>query len=526
MDITHSHNQSYWFVLREDQSNVIFSSNNFAIQNPQSMYNTMNSRFPGQDTRSAIEALDNRQYIQINEAPLPISDEPLEHCNKDALETLREETFWDKNKIKLLLTLCLDQRYKNVNKDKFLWNEIALNVGTSPGECDKKFRNLRRTYIRLLKKKRLGKDIKWIHYNICEEVFKDCKSLSPSILETWEDTKIRRMLNLYLENINRFRNPDCLQKDVWKEIALQLNTTEYNCYHKFKNLKRTYFNWLERTRDTGKLIKWPYRNYFERIFYNYNPNVGPWDRNKIQQLIAAYGQIAHKFLNPRMQKKELWKEISHVVGESPSNCDRKFRNLKQTYIRLKMRAETGRSITKWYYYKDFESIYENINYNSSGSNPRLLYKNQDVDYVHQLLGFYLNNKEKFRDPLMKKKNLWRQIGPTLGLSTEECDKKFRNLKQTYIRLAEKKRATGKCNQWPYYTYFEQIYDQPKVNRNRECNHRCAIDNVTLTEIKTAVRSMRQNEGKDKFEKLVQVIEDSNAIQRERNNILHALLNRH
>lgn len=36
MDISQSHNQSYWFVLREDQSNVIFSSNNFTIQNPQS----------------------------------------------------------------------------------------------------------------------------------------------------------------------------------------------------------------------------------------------------------------------------------------------------------------------------------------------------------------------------------------------------------------------------------------------------------------------------------------------------------
>ena len=36
MDINSEHSQSYWFVVREDQSNVIFSTNNCTIQNPQS----------------------------------------------------------------------------------------------------------------------------------------------------------------------------------------------------------------------------------------------------------------------------------------------------------------------------------------------------------------------------------------------------------------------------------------------------------------------------------------------------------
>ncbi|XP_068625561.1 uncharacterized protein [Battus philenor] len=512
MDITHSQNQSYWFVLREDQSNVIFSSNNFAIQNPQS-----------QETRYFVDTVDNRQYIQINETPIPTQDDTGEHCEKETLEIPKEDNFWDRSKIKLLLTLCLDHRFKNMNRDKLLWNEVAGIIGTSPEECDKKYRNLRRTFIRLLKKKRLGKDIKWIHYHLCEEVFKDCKSLSPTALEPWEDGKIRRMLSLYIENLTKFRSTECLQKDVWRDIATQLNTTEYNCYHKFKNLKRTYLNWLERTRDSGKLIKWPYQNYFERIFYNYNPNIGPWNRNKIKQLIEAYAQIAYKFRNPKFQKKELWKEISNTVGESPSNCDRKFRNLKQTYIRLKMRAESGRSITKWYYYKDFELIYENGKYNSDKGIPRLINKGQEEDYVRQLLTFYLDNKEKFRNPLMKKKSLWRQIAPRLGLTIEECDKKFRNLKQTYIRLAEKKRETGKCNQWPYYTYFEQIYNEPGTAK--ECNHKCNGDNVTLTEIKKVVQDLQQNDGRDRYEKLVQVIEDSNAIQRERNKILQAMLHR-
>ncbi|XP_059062965.1 uncharacterized protein LOC131855683 [Achroia grisella] len=513
MDLNNSHNQSYWFVLREDQSNVIFSSNNFNIQNPPRV---------SQETRYIVDTGDSRQYIQINE------DQGTEHAiadnnyNKDLTKQTREENFWDRNKIRLLLTLCLDDRFKNVSKDKTLWNEISPLIGAEADECNKKYRNLRRTYMRLLKKKQLGKDIKWVHYSICEEVFKECKALPLSELEPWEDNKVKKLLSLYIENLNKFRNPECLQKDVWKEIAATLGTTEYDCYHKFKNLKRTYFNWLEKSRETGKLIKWPYHNYFEKIFYNYNPNLGPWDRTKIKQLIEAYAQTAHKFRNPKFQKKELWKDISTIVGESPSNCDRKFRNLKQTYIRIKMKSESG--ITKWRYYKDFEGIYNNPNYSHSKEGmPELICKYQEEDYVKQLLTYYIDNMEKFRDPLLRKHNVWRTIGRKLGLTSEECDRKFRNLKQTYVRLRHKQIDTGKCHKWPYYAYFEKIYDEP-CSRMKECSHN-GNDDIPYSEIKRVMQTMQDRHDKDKFNTLIKVIQDSNNIQRERNKILQALLDR-
>ncbi|KAG6444256.1 uncharacterized protein LOC119189724 [Manduca sexta] len=511
MDLNSTHNPSYWFVIREDQSNVIFSSNNFTIQNQQ---------ISGQEARYIVDSAENRQYIEIDDAPV-IVQETTETFDKDPLRSKDEDNFWDRNKVKTLLNLCLENRFKNSLKDKSLWQEIAKHLGTTVDECNKKYRNLRRTYIRLLKKKRLGKEIKWVHYNICEEVFKECKTLPPSVLEPWEDYKIRKLLSLYIENLHKFRSPDCLQKDVWKEIATQMGTTEYNCYHKFKNLKRAYLNWLERSRETGKPIKWQYHQYFERIFYNYSPTLGPWDRNKTRLLMDAYVQIADKFKNPRIQKKELWKEIATVVGESASDCDKKFRNLKQTYIRLKMKADSGRSITKWRYFKDFDTIYGNTTI-ASTEEPKITQKSTQEDYVKLLLSFYLENKEKFRDPLIKKKNVWRILTPKIGLSTEECDRKFRNLKQTYIRLAEKKRETGKNNNWPYYAYFEKIFDQPTVPGT--CNH-VNVDDVTLSEIKRVVRDIQDKKDNDKFERLLQHIEESNNIQRERNRILQAILDR-
>lgn len=477
----------------------------------------------GQEARYIVDTGD-RQYIQINETPVTVQENISENSDK-VVKAKDDDNFWDRDKIKLLLSLCLDCRFKNVTKDKSFWEEIAEHLGTSSDECGKKYRNLRRTYIRLLKKKRLGKEVKWVHYNTCEEVFKECKLLPPSVLEPWEEHKVRRLLSLYIENLNKFRSPDCLQKDVWREIASQVGTTEYNCYHKFKNLKRAYFNWKEKSRETGKPIKWQYHNYFERIFYNYNPNIGPWDKNKTRLLIEEYKQIADKFKNPRYQKKELWKDISASVGESPSDCDKKFRNLKQTYIRLKMRADTGRCLTKWRYFKDFEGIYSGpCSYASTSDGPpKMTYKSQEDDYVKQLLTFYVENKERFRDPLVKKKNVWRIFAPKIGLTSEECDRKFRNLKQTYIRLTERKRETGKMSNWPYYSYFEKIFDEPMGTDT--CSYGGNLDDMTLTEIKRVMQEVQNRKDNDKFDSLVRAVEESNDIQRERNRILQALLDK-
>ncbi|CAK1541150.1 unnamed protein product [Leptosia nina] len=515
MDANNTHNQNYWFVVRDDHSNVIFSSNNFTIQNPQ---------IAGQETRYIVDTTENRQYMQVDSIPQTLHEEP----TKDSVvckETIpvKDEIFWDKNKVKLLLTLCLQNGHNSSTIDQIDWTEIAALLGTTPEECDKRFRSLRRIYIRLMKKKAMGKDIKWKYFSICEEFFKDCKPLS-AVLEPWEDSKIRQLLNLYIDNINKFRDPNYLQKDVWKEIASQLHTTEYNCYHKFKSLKRTYINWLQRSRETGKLIKWTYHQYFEQIYYNYNPNVGPWDRNKIRVLINAYAEIAHMFKNPKFQKKELWREISRKVGESPSSCDRKFRNMKQTYLRLKMRFDMGRSITKWKYYKEFSSIFENESYSVTDDGQEIIYRAGEQDYVKELLNFYLENKDKFWDPLVKKKPLWRAIASKIGLTPGDCDKKFRNLKQTYLRMVDRKQLTGKSSTWPYYSYFERIYNnEPKLIK-KECKHSC-MDNVTLKEITSIVKNVHEIKDRDKFERLVKVMEDSNNIQRERNRILQALLDK-
>lgn len=90
--------------------------------------------------------------------------------------------------------------------------------------------------------------------------------------------------------------------------------------------------------------------------------------------------------------------------------------------------------------------------------------------IKMLLNLYLQNVDKFRSPKVKKKNVWIDIANAVGKGPDCCDKKFRNLKQTYIRLLKKRnRNEVVVVKWPYFEVFEQIYNvngeyQPEIQQ--------------------------------------------------------------
>ncbi|KAI5639430.1 hypothetical protein NE865_08105 [Phthorimaea operculella] len=150
------------------------------------------------------------------------------------------------------------------------------------------------------------------------------------------------------------------------------------------------------------------------------------------------------------------------------------------------------------------------------------------NYIKLLLEFYIANKDKFKDPLTKNKTLWRMISPKLGLSPEECDKKFRNLKQTYMRLAWKKKHTGKCSRWPYFSYFDQIYEDMEGDFSSGLDGKFGTSGVCDPEPGLGETLRELHERRDsyrRFDLLARLAEESNQIQRERNRILQALLDR-
>nr|BBB06770.1 hypothetical protein [Pieris brassicae] len=187
----------------------------------------------------------------------------------------------------------------------------------------------------------------------------------------------------------------------------------------------------------------------------------------------------------------------------------------------------------------------------------------DRESIVGMLTLYLQNIDRFRNPKIRKKNVWIEIGNAVGKAADSCDKKFRNLKQTYVRLLRKRNKNGMTAfKWPYFDLFEEIYNidgeyQPeiqqklrdgtserivKVLRNIGSTNKYEdLENgepsVTNDEVKrkllrkrnaefrkvTLELRDRQRTVEQKLDRLINIVEESNSIQKERNRLFEEFL---
>lgn len=186
--------------------------------------------------------------------------------------------------------------------------------------------------------------------------------------------------------------------------------------------------------------------------------------------------------------------------------------------------------------------------------------------IRLLLNLYLQNIDKFRNPKIKKKNVWVDIANAVGKGPENCDKKFRNLKQTYIRLLKKKNRTGLGPvRWPYFDIFEELFSangeyQPEIqqkiiegstedvakvllsinappasnsNENGESSTsqsketRKKLNTKRYYQFRKIALEMRdrQRTVEEKLDRLVNIVEESNNIQKERNTLFQQFLDK-
>uniref|UniRef100_S4PPT9 Myb/SANT-like DNA-binding domain-containing protein n=1 Tax=Pararge aegeria TaxID=116150 RepID=S4PPT9_9NEOP len=187
----------------------------------------------------------------------------------------------------------------------------------------------------------------------------------------------------------------------------------------------------------------------------------------------------------------------------------------------------------------------------------------DHESTANMLSLYLEHIDKFRNPKIRKKNVWVDIGNAVGKGPDSCDKKFRNLKQTYIRLLRKKNKSGVTTfKWPFFDIFEEIYSvdgkyqaeiQQKIREETSDRIKAYIDmstskledsqenggtsngqtdevrrrllrkrNAEFRKVTLEMRD-RQRVVEEKLDRLINTVEESNNIQRERNRLFQQFL---
>ncbi|KAL2737689.1 uncharacterized protein V1478_001775 [Vespula squamosa] len=218
-----------------------------------------------------------------------------------------------------------------------------------------------------------------------------------------------------------------------------------------------------------------------------------WTRSKTLLLIEAYDARKERFIDPRIKKKTLWKEIALEFEKknyyvSAENLDKKFRNLKRTYIKIRdniRKSFIGKDRVTWEYYDYLQKIYEK-------------------DY-----------------PIMINTNLE---------DNEDSEKISPNLVHSDSSLSAKSGAdddfvevlSDQTDQSDHYNGTTQIVCDTKPNALRE---RVKLRTQRKRQMKT-LREEHLSLEKEKIKelrRLREAIENNNEIQRERNQLFSALI---
>lgn len=85
-----------------------------------------------------------------------------------------------------------------------------------------------------------------------------------------------------------------------------------------------------------------------------------------------------------------------------------------------------------------------------------------------LIQSYSELKEQFRNPKLKKKDLWQEIEAKFRkqkyrVNTEALDRKWRNLKKRYTTIKDGARKTGRGRiSWEYYADMDEIFHEDRT----------------------------------------------------------------
>ncbi|KAJ8938582.1 hypothetical protein NQ318_013636 [Aromia moschata] len=244
--------------------------------------------------------------------------------------------------------------------------------------------------------------------------------------EHWDETTAKHLLTLYLQNVDKFKNPRVKKKLLWKKIGAVLGKDASVCDKKYRNLKQHYTTLLKKNKKFHKRpIRWPFFSLFEQI----NSKEG----FKLDEPPEIQADRAETRLDDATT-------AGVEVVEESNNIQRE-RNKKQESLRMSIVLK-----------QEEMDIEEN-----------------DVNDA-DLIGVATHSEEETATPRNlpeelwekgSKKNLWKGIGTALGKDPEACNRKFRNLKHHYVTLLRKRNQFGLNNTWPFFDLFEEI------NRNND-----------------------------------------------------------
>lgn len=173
-----------------------------------------------------------------------------------------------------------------------------------------------------------------------------------------------------------------------------------------------------------------------------------------------------------------------------------------------------------------------------------------------LVELYFERRYRFRDPKTRKRALWTEIVDDMtcagykGINEDICDRKWRNMKKTYRTCRETLKKNGRKRVgWEYFDTFDEMFQNESIksepgncNKDDQQQDRTPIDTCAsvkeqTTQVETEENTFDISMAHEQQQQLLILersriaairelskrIEESNTIQRERNDLLREYL---
>lgn len=238
---------------------------------------------------SKLDTNDDKKVITV------ISEQPMPRKHMT-------EFHWGRRQVHALISKVEDffeDFYDGTKKKKFVWNAVAERMreegyNCTGSECDKKWRNLKGTYVKVLQKQIhgdtgyrfeyfdalhhiLGKEIDPL--GMREQAMNHGATSVPEVRTSladyqeitidegfvWTDLAIRLLLDLILKHRDAFLSPPTSINDIWMEIAEQMvmqgqDVTYEQCQRKWVSLQDGLHLHQNEAEATGCVPLWPLYN--------------------------------------------------------------------------------------------------------------------------------------------------------------------------------------------------------------------------------------------------------------------------
>ncbi|XP_050422985.1 uncharacterized protein LOC126834835 isoform X2 [Adelges cooleyi] len=346
----------------------------------------------------------------------------------------------------------------------------------------------------------------------------------------WRHNEVRYLIYCWCQIREQFSNcPENKKKALWQALSERMLERGYfydaqSCENKWRYLKKIYlYNKTRLPKQGSPKCTWEHYDDMDRAIKGIplepsgikDSDKCYWSTESTKALIQLYGKDKTKFASANQGDKHLlWEEIAHQLVQlgyryAANSCNDKWRNLKMSYKKNKLRAlKYGAQHVKWYYYKDMDSVLKDDPQETSKMNDIIMismsgdnefvelkkedgFEDEDVDFqtpeidsieniegepssevwteaaTKQLIQLWGMYRSRFLIAAQGKKQLlWNEISEALqqrghNYSGTVCDRKWRLLKANYLKRKEKYKKFGVHKiKWQYYQDMDRLLRLP------------------------------------------------------------------